>query len=89
MFSSSTNDPDYHGAMNQENFLKWFEYQLLQNLEEPSIIVMDNASYHSTIQDKVPNTSWNKPAIIEWLENQNIKMEENLLKAQLLQLVKR
>lgn len=89
MFLSSTKDPDYHGAMNQENCLTWFEYQLLQKLQEPSIIVMDNASYHSTIQDKVPTTSWNKPAIIEWLENQTINMEENLLKPQLLQLVKR
>jgi hypothetical protein len=24
-FSSNTKNPDYHGEMNQENFLRWFE----------------------------------------------------------------
>lgn len=87
IFSSNTKNPDYHGEMNQENFLKWFENQLLKNLEEPSIIVMDNASYHSTIENKVPNGSWNKPEIKEWLHNRNIYFADQLLKIQLLDLV--
>lgn len=39
---------DYHGAMNAETFKEWFKTKLLPNLKEPSIIVMDNASYHSS-----------------------------------------
>lgn len=40
---------DYHGDMNAEMFKKWLTEKLLPNLEEPSVIVMDNASYHSTL----------------------------------------
>lgn len=74
--------------MNEENFIKWFENQLLKNLEEPSIIVMDNASYHSTLKEKVPNNSWNKSAIHEWLQKHHINAEDDLLKVQLLELVR-
>jgi hypothetical protein len=56
-FSSNTKNPDYHGEMNQENFLRWFENQLLISLQEPSLIIMDNASYHRTSEDKCPNNS--------------------------------
>ncbi|CAG9834708.1 unnamed protein product [Diabrotica balteata] len=52
VFSSKTKDCDYHGEMNRHNFLQWFEHQLLNNLEEPSIIILDNAPYHSTIINK-------------------------------------
>lgn len=38
---------DYHGDMNAELFMKWVTEKLLPNLTEPSIIVIDNASYHS------------------------------------------
>lgn len=51
VFSSKMKDMDHQGEMNEDNFLHWFEYQLLVNLEESS--VMDNVSYHSTILDKV------------------------------------
>lgn len=40
-------DEDYHGDMNSEIFQKWLQKQLLPNLDKPSIIVMDNAPYHS------------------------------------------
>ncbi|XP_063993748.1 uncharacterized protein LOC135171260 [Diachasmimorpha longicaudata] len=40
-------DDDYHGDMNGELFQKWFTERLVPNIREPSIIVMDNASYHS------------------------------------------
>lgn len=75
--------------MNKTNFLKWFENQLLIHLEEPSLIIMDNASYHSSLVDKIPNSGWTKVDIISWLQKQNIKYEEGLLKVQLLELVSR
>ncbi|XP_063243669.1 uncharacterized protein LOC134542965 isoform X4 [Bacillus rossius redtenbacheri] len=43
---------DYHGEMNGETFLMWFE-DMLVHLEEPSGIIMDNASYHSTQMGEV------------------------------------
>lgn len=66
--------------MNQQNFLNWFENQLLKNLEEPSVIIMDNASYHSTLTHIVPNATWNKPSIQEWLRDHHVNFEDTLVK---------
>lgn len=73
--------------MNQDNFLHWFEHQLLMNLEEPSTIIMDNASYHSTIINKMPTTNSTKPEIQEWLRKNNINYENTYLKSHLMHLV--
>jgi hypothetical protein len=89
IFSSKTNNGDYHGEMNEENFLTWFEEQLLKKLEEPSIIVMDNASYHSTLAEKTPNASWCKDNIKSWLQERHIPFTSELLKVQLLEIVTR
>jgi hypothetical protein len=89
IFSSKTNNGDYHGEMNEENFLTWFEEQLLKKLEEPSIIVMDNASYHSTLAEKTPNASWRKDNIKSWLQERHIPLTSELLKVQLLEIVTR
>ncbi|XP_060869615.1 uncharacterized protein LOC132944338 [Metopolophium dirhodum] len=54
IFRSYTgNSTDYHIQMNSEVFKSWFT-QMLNSLEEPSVIVMDNASYHSTLIDNFP-----------------------------------
>jgi transposase len=89
IFLSKTNNGDYHGEMNEENFLTWFEEQLLKKLEEPSIIVMDNASYHSTLAEKTPNASWRKDNIKSWLQERHIPLTSELLKVQLLEIVTR
>jgi hypothetical protein len=45
--------------MNGEIFERWVLTQLLSNLEEPLLIVMDNASYHSALE-KPQNTELEK-----------------------------
>lgn len=75
--------------MNQQNFLQWFENQLLKNLTKPSVIVIDNAPYHSMLLTKTPNTSWNKAAIQEWLTTNKIEFAYTMLKVELLQIVNR
>lgn len=87
VFSSTTHHMDYHGEMNTKNFLHWFEHKLLLNLERPSVIVMDNASYHSSILNKVPTTASKKEDIKVWLTTNNIPFESTFLKPQLLELV--
>lgn len=89
VFPSNSKYNDYHGDMNRENFLHWFEYQLLINLEHPSAIIMDNASYHSTIKNKSPTSSSTKYEIQQWLTNNNISFDSMTLKIQLLNLVER
>jgi len=46
---------DNHHEMNGDIFKEWF-IDMLKNLEEGSLIVMDNASYHSMYREQVPNT---------------------------------
>ena len=50
---------DYHREM-----LKWAKQQLLPNLDFPSAIVLDNASYHSTQMDKCPSSNTRKAEIM-------------------------
>ncbi|XP_063237257.1 uncharacterized protein LOC134539290 isoform X4 [Bacillus rossius redtenbacheri] len=87
LFVSGQKTADYHGEMNGETFLMCFE-DMLVHLEEPSVIIMDNASYHSTQVEKTPTTNWTKDALIAWLEKNEIKHENNLLKVELLRIAK-
>jgi transposase len=54
IFVSGMKSGNYHDLMNGENFEHWMLTQLLRNLEEPSVIVMDNALYHSILLEKPP-----------------------------------
>ena len=38
---------DYHDDMSGDVFFQWFTETLLKNVPNKSIIVLDNASYHS------------------------------------------
>lgn len=77
---------DYHDSMNADNFEKWFE-GILPKLGENSVVVMDNAPYHSRRQEKIPNSSWIKKKIQEWLKNKNIVYDDKEIKNELLQKV--
>lgn len=79
---------DYHDCMDHEKFKKWFEEQLLPNLEERSLIIMDNASYHSKIENKTPTSSNRKSEVVEWLSFNNIPHDPSVTKQKLLQLAK-
>lgn len=78
---------DYHETMNAEGFEKWFE-DILKKVEPNAVIVMDNASYHSRRQERLPVTSWRKLNIQEWLSSKNVAYEEKETKTELLAKVK-
>lgn len=52
VFASGSKDGDYHGEMNSINFMNWW-FKLLDRLYEPTVIVMDNAPYHSVQEKKI------------------------------------
>ncbi|XP_050064650.1 uncharacterized protein LOC126553545 [Aphis gossypii] len=64
-------ESDYHTSMNAEVFKNWF-ISMLNHLEEPSVIVMDNASYHSMLMDNFPKSNSRKAVVEEWLKNKNV-----------------
>ncbi|KAB0792604.1 hypothetical protein PPYR_14563 [Photinus pyralis] len=74
---------DYHDNMNRGNFENWFKTQLVPNLPEKSLIIMDNASYHSGLLEKIPTKSWTKQRMIEWLGKKNIGYPEKAMKDQI------
>lgn len=89
IFPSKTRAADYHAEMNSQKFKEWVTTQLIPNLEKNSIVVMDNAPYHSVVLNKAPNTSSRKQDIIDWLHNNNVNCSSELTKPELLELVKR
>lgn len=86
-FLCKKNSADAHEEVDGECFEKWFQEQLLPNVPEGTVIVMDNASYHSRRQDKIPTSKNTKKEIQEWLESKNITFEVDSLKRDLLELV--
>jgi transposase len=60
--------------MNSFIFLEWFENQLMPALKNPSLVVLDNASYHNVkTEDTVhPNFSQKKAVLQNYLTQNNI-----------------
>lgn len=85
IFQSKSNG-DYHDEMNGEVFNHYFK-SILPLLEDRCVIVLDNASYHCTKVEKVPNPTWRKADIFAWLSGKGINVDESYLKKELLALV--
>lgn len=83
-FESKTNSTDYHHEMNGDTFYEWF-VNIVPFLKKNAIVVMDNAPYHSVKTDTIPNMSWKKQDIINWLEIKGQLINGNqLVKSQLI-----
>lgn len=87
VFKSGSKKGDYHDNMNRKNFENWFKNQLIPNLSEKSLIIMDNASYHSGLLEEIPQKSWTKQKLITWLRKQNYDFEEKAMKDEIWTLV--
>jgi len=74
--------------MNGDTFKDWF-VSILPRLHPNSIVVMDNAPYHSVQTEKYPTSNSKKADILEWLNSKGITFDRPLLKAQLLTKVKK
>lgn len=75
--------------MNGDCFKNWFEtLLLLPNIQKNSVIVMDNAPYHSVLLEKTPTDAWRKAEIYNWLTCHNIAASPDMLKQDLYDMVK-
>lgn len=79
IFQAVKSDGDYHSEMNAANFEKWFK-TILPKLHRGSVLVMDNASYHSRRAEKVPTSGARKADIQKWLKEKNIPFGDKELK---------
>ena len=89
IFRSKKNTGDYHDEMTGEHFEEWFEDKLLPNVPSNSLIVMDNASYHSQRCEEVPVKSWNKKKMAEWLDTKGISYPTKALKSEIFSIIQR
>ncbi|CAF4863505.1 unnamed protein product [Pieris macdunnoughi] len=56
IYKCKSNSGDYHHEMNTANFKKWVLEKLIPNWPLNSIVVLDNAPYHSTQIEKPPTS---------------------------------
>jgi transposase len=68
-------------------FTNWFEKSLLANLHTPSIIVMDNASYHS--MSTMPKSRDRVGTMKDWLKENGIMFPSNATKPEIWAFVKK
>ncbi|CAH2109222.1 unnamed protein product [Euphydryas editha] len=79
----SKSTKDYHEEMDGEKFINWFK-NIIPNIEPGSVVVMDNAPYHSVKSEKIPTLQWNKQQIIDWLQSKGVTMDTSYLKKELM-----
>lgn len=88
IFKSGTKSGDYHSEMNSENYEKWLREKLIPNLPEHSLVVVDNAPYHSVRVNPAPNSNSKKCDMMRWLTEKGILFSPTMLKPELYQLIK-
>jgi len=90
VFQAKRKTGDYHGQMNAALFQKWFTEKLIPHIPESSLIIMDNASYHNTLSRYSPPTpTCAKEQIRQWLMENNIPCDQDCLKAELIDILKK
>ena len=75
--------------MTSEHFEEWFAKTLLPNVRPNSLIVMDNATYHSRRSEPLPVKSWTKKRMIEWLQVKGIEFPPKARKADIFSIIQR
>ncbi|XP_046960672.1 uncharacterized protein LOC124530527 [Vanessa cardui] len=88
IFRSQSQAADYHDDMNQTNFNKWLSEKLIPNLPPQSIVVMDNASYHTVQVNKAPTMSSTKTEMQNWITSNDLSYLPTMIKAQLFEIIK-
>jgi transposase len=85
VFQAKRRTGDYHGQMNSVNFTKWFTEQLLPHIPCGSLIVMDNAPYHTELaEDAFPTPKTRKAQLRQWLRTHHPQIyQPDMLKPEL------
>ena len=89
-FHTNTTSSDYHGEMNGELLLRCLTSQPLPSLAQPSVLVLDNAPYHSklTEESRCPTTATKKGNLIKWLEQHRLPFPPHATRPELLLICK-
>ena len=74
---------DYHDSMNGDSYEQYFANSLCTNVPQGSLIVIDNAPYHSRNDETYPVSKWKKQQYIDWLKSKDIAVPKKNLRAEL------
>lgn len=88
IFKSQSKSGDYHDDMNRANFMKWLTEKLIPNLPKNSLVVMDNAPYHTVQINKAPTMSSTKAQMQQWIEAKGLSYLPTMLKVELNDIIK-
>ncbi|XP_068227733.1 uncharacterized protein [Palaemon carinicauda] len=90
-YLAKTNQGDYHGEMNAKLFKQWLTTQLLPSLPEPSVLVLDNAPYHSTLleESRCPTSATKKADLVRWVQQRRISFRPSATRSELLLICKK
>ena len=91
IFKANSKTGDYHSQMNASNFEKWLKEKLAVNLPFNSVVVMDNAPYHSVQTNRPPTMTSKKEDLIKWLEKnvKNSSFDSKMTKEELMMVIRR
>ena len=81
-------EEDYHDSMDGESYKCYFEKSICQNILSHSVIVIDNATYHSKNMENYATSKWRKQQFVDWFAEKNITFPDKALRAELWALVK-
>jgi transposase len=88
VFNSTKKTGDYHGQMNRNLFHRWFVDKLLPNIPNNSLIILDNAAYHTVLAEhSAPTRKCSKEKILAWLESNKFSCNPDCVKAELMDLI--
>lgn len=79
---------DYHEEMDSKVFENWFFNILIPVLSPGTTIIMDNAPYHSRVENKAPTSNSTKDEMIRWLNDRGVCFPPDLKKPELYNVVK-
>ena len=75
-------DFDYHDTINAQSYEKYFE-NICKLLKPNSVIIIDNASYHSRNAEDFPVSKWRKAQFQSWLTENKIPFKPDALRSEL------
>lgn len=88
VFEAKKGLDDYHKEMNAEKYEDWLK-NIIPKLKDNSVLVIDNAPYHTRKLELLPTSNWRKGQIQDWLKSKNINYEETMLKCELLEITRK
>lgn len=87
-FCSKKNTLDFRDEIDGDIFFDWMK-TVVPLMKEKSVLVMDNASYHSVETEPCPNMSWKKEDMENWLEDKGETLDKPIIKVRLMEMVRR